>query len=269
MPGVNRRDETAGCVMSALRPTDGYLSARFQYSREASLANGSSANPNSAVQINFILAFNAFLFGLLYGIQQIVREFPIFRRERMVSLGIVPYVLSKMAVLVPILVIAEILMVAILRIFGRLPSSGFGVYGQILLTLWLTAFAALALSLLMSALVSTVAQSSEILPLPIMPQVYFSGAILAIPSMGVVGRVLSNLMISRWSFEALGRVTDLDTLFANNTSPEGGPIGRALQLQYQESFSRNPVQNWLILLVFIVVPLLLTCLVLKRKTAVK
>src|SRR5256885_2282289 len=49
VPGVNRRDETAGCEMSTLRPADGYLSSMLQYSREASLANGSNANPNSRV----------------------------------------------------------------------------------------------------------------------------------------------------------------------------------------------------------------------------
>ena len=51
-----------------------------------------------------------------------------------------------------------------------------------------------------------------------MPQVLFSGAILAVPSMNIVGEFLSALMITRWSFEALGRSADLNNLFANGVS---------------------------------------------------
>ena len=66
----------------------------------------------------------------------------------------------------------------------------------------------------------------------------------------------------RWSFEALGQITNLDTQFRADISR----IGPGLAMQYGDRFRRNPVQNWLILLVFIVEPIILTCLVLKRKT---
>jgi len=40
---------------------------------------GNSAAP---LQILFLIALSAFIFGLLFGVQEIVKEFPIFRRER-------------------------------------------------------------------------------------------------------------------------------------------------------------------------------------------
>jgi hypothetical protein len=46
-------------------------------------------------------------------------------------------------------------------------------------------------------------------------------------------------------------------------------IGPGLALQYGDSFSRDLVQNWLILALFIVVPLVLTCVILKRKTTAR
>ncbi len=58
---------------------------------------------------------------------QIVTELPIFRRERRVNLRIGPYVMSKLAVLVPFLVGVDVVMLGILRAFDRLPSAGWGV----------------------------------------------------------------------------------------------------------------------------------------------
>ncbi|HYX50634.1 MAG TPA: ATP-binding cassette domain-containing protein, partial [Ktedonobacteraceae bacterium] len=47
----------------------------------------------------FIIAFMAVLFGVLNGTRAIVKELSIYRRERTVNLGIVPYVSSKVFVL--------------------------------------------------------------------------------------------------------------------------------------------------------------------------
>ena len=81
--------------------------------------------------------------------------------------------------------------------------------------------------------------------------------------MNAVGRALSSLMITRWCFEALGRSADLNNLFQNGTSP----IANATRLQFGDSFSRDVQQNWLILVVFMIVFFVLTCVVLWRKSA--
>jgi ABC-type multidrug transport system ATPase subunit/alpha-tubulin suppressor-like RCC1 family protein/CRP-like cAMP-binding protein len=221
---------------------------------------GNSAAP---LQILFLIAFSAFIFGLLFGVQEIVKEFPVFRRERMVNLGIIPYVLSKASVLAPLLTVLLIVMVAILKLTGRLPGGGVGLYAQLLLTLMLTGFVGLSLAFFTSALVATPQQATDMLSLWIMPQVLFGGALLAIPAMNAVGRIISVIAPVRWSFEALGQVAGLRDIFVNDTSR----IGPGLAIQYGDSFSRNPAQNWIILGVFIVVPLVLTCVVLARKTS--
>ncbi|MGN6362570.1 MAG: ATP-binding cassette domain-containing protein [Thermomicrobiales bacterium] len=227
-----------------------------------------SSNPNSAVQLLFLFAFTVYLLGLLYGFQEIVKELAIFRRERMVNLGIVPYVASKVVFFLPILVIGCCLMALILRVTGRLPASGFGVYGKLLVTASITALAGLAISLVLSAAVNTTDQAAQILAIFIMPQVLFSGSILAVPAMSLVGRGISAIMVCRWGFEAMGHITDLNTLFVNNTSQAGGSIGQALALQYGDSFSRNLLATWGIIVLFIVVPLILTCIILRQRTAV-
>src|SRR5258708_16043797 len=47
----------------------------------------------------FIMAFAAVMFGCINGAREIVKEDPIYRRERAVNLGIAPYMFSKITVL--------------------------------------------------------------------------------------------------------------------------------------------------------------------------
>jgi len=200
---------------------------------------------------------------LTYGLLQICTEFPIFFRERLVNLRILPYVGSKVAVLGPVLVLICILMLAVLRVFDRLPALGLDTYAEMSVTLILSAFAALALGLLTSALVSSPEQATIAMPMLCFPQVLFSGAILPVPIMAFVGRAMSVLMSDRWSFESLGHSAGLNALFANGASPLGPP----LLAQYGDSFSRPVVETWLIMTAFTVVFLAATCLVLKRKSS--
>ena len=222
-----------------------------------------TANSALALQILFLLSFSAFIFGLLFAIQEIVKEFPIFRRERFVNLGILPYVMSKLAILAPLLVVMLVVMIAILRVTGRLPSSGARVYGELFLTLVLTGLVGLGLALFTSALVHTTQQATDMLSVWIMPQVLFGGALLAVRQMGVVGRILSVIAPVRWSFEELGHAVDLTQHFQTDTSR----IGPGLAFEYANTFRRDPLQNWVILCLFIVLPIAFTCVVLKRRTA--
>src|SRR5207245_11656795 len=52
-----------------------------------------------AQKILFIMAFAAVLFGCINGSREIVKEAAIYRRERAVNLGIIPYMFSKIVVL--------------------------------------------------------------------------------------------------------------------------------------------------------------------------
>jgi energy-coupling factor transporter ATP-binding protein EcfA2 len=62
-----------------------------------------TVSPSTSVMIVFWIAFGGFFFGLTYGLLQICTELPIFRRERLTGVRLVPYVLSKIVVLLPML----------------------------------------------------------------------------------------------------------------------------------------------------------------------
>ena len=222
-----------------------------------------SANPSASIMILFWMAFGSFFFGLTYGLLQICVEFPIFFRERLVNLKIAPYVFSKVAILVPILIVVLLLMLVVLKVLLRLPDGGLDMYLPMAVTLFLGSFAALALGLLASAGVSKPDQATLALPMLCFPAVLFSGAILAIPVMAGVGQAIGIFMSNRWTFEALGKSAKLNDLFVNGDSPLGLPL---LQ-QYQDSFSRPVWESWVILGLFVVVTLGMTCVMLRLKSS--
>ncbi len=219
-------------------------------------------SPSATIMILYWVAFGSFFFGLTYGLLQIVTEIHIFQRERLVNLHIAPYVLSKVAVLAPILIVVNFAMIFVLRATDRLPAEGMDVYGPITITLLLDGLAAIALGLLASAAVTRPEQATLVLPLLCFPQVLFSGAMLPVPVMADVGEGISLFISDKWAFEALGKHVDLNTLFAEGNSP----LGRPLLDQYEGTFSGGAGGDWLVMAAFTVVALVGTWLVLLKKS---
>jgi ABC-type multidrug transport system ATPase subunit len=217
-------------------------------------------SPGATVMILFWIAFGGFFFGLTYGLLQICTEIAILRRERLAGLGITPYVAAKAGVLLPLLAVADALMLVVLRALDRLPPADGATYGALFVTLLLTSATGLALGLLISAIVNHPSQATMALPMLCFPQVLFVGAILPVPVMAVAGRGLSYAMSNRWAFEALGHSLGVAGLWARGRSPLGPP----LLASYGTTFSRPVAVDWAILACFTALFLVLTYVVLAR-----
>jgi ABC-type transport system involved in multi-copper enzyme maturation permease subunit len=152
-------------------------------------------------------------------------------------------VLSKVAVLAPLLLAMSVIMIVVLRLFDRLPEASLGTYAVLTVTLLLDALAALALGLLTSAAVTGPAQATIALPMLCFPQVLFSGAILPVPIMATIGKAVSYLMADRWAFEGLGHELGLNRLLGEG----GSPLGPPLLAEYGDTFSRGTWIAWTIL----------------------
>jgi hypothetical protein len=186
-------------------------------------------------QMVFWIAFAGFFFGITYGLLQIVGEMAVFRRERFAGLRVGAYVLSKVAVLTPVLALVSGTLLGVLRVLDRLPALGWRTYGALFFTLFLESVAALALGLLASAAVADAAQATLALPMLCFPQVLFAGAIVPVPQMALVGRAISYGMTTRWAFEALGRILPLD--------PSAGPA----LTPFASAFTGSAVAGWLLM----------------------
>ncbi|MEU5777998.1 ATP-binding cassette domain-containing protein [Streptomyces venezuelae] len=217
-------------------------------------------SPAASAMVLFWIAFGAFFFGLAYGLPQICGELAVVRRERRTVLRLWPYLLAKLTVLGPVLLLADALLLVVLRALDRLPSAELAVHASLFVTTALASFAALALGLCCSALVSEPSQAALVLPLLCFPQVLFSGAFVPVPGMAAGGRWISVAMTNRWAFEALGSGAGLEELWRG-----GGAEGRALLDSYGETFGHPAWVGWVILAGCAVALLVVAWLVLRRR----
>jgi ABC-type multidrug transport system ATPase subunit len=217
-------------------------------------------SPSSMVMVGFWVVFAAFFFGLTYGLLQIVTERSILHRERLVGLRPGAYLASKATILGPFLAVVVAAMLAVLRVFDRLPDRPLATYASIGTGLLLCALAALGLGLLTSAIVSTASQATLALPMLCFPAVLFSGAILPVHLMAGAGAGLSVAIPSRWAFEAIGHDLGARRILAGG----GSPLGQPLLDSYGDAGALPTGSYWLVLALFAVAFLGATWAVLAR-----
>ena len=218
-------------------------------------------DPTSILMIIFWITFGSFFFGLTYGLLQIVTERTILRREHLVGLRLGPYLLSKLAVLLPFLIVVNITMLVVLRVLDRLPAASLSTYVSVTITLALGAAAALTLGLLASAAVDNPSQATLALPMLCFPAVLFSGAILPVHVMAQVGKWISAVIPVRWAFEAVGRDLEIRELLLGG----GSPLGPPLVASYGEAGLDPIATYWSYLAAFAVVFLVGAWMILRRK----
>ncbi|MET9896319.1 ATP-binding cassette domain-containing protein [Streptomyces sp. NPDC006465] len=235
--------------------------AMFAVLFRAGAFDPASPDPGSTAMIMFWIAFGAFFFGLTYGLLQICAELPVLRREWSAGLRVGPYIASKLTTMLPVLAVADALLLAVLRALDRLPSAGWDTYGSLFVSSVLASAAALALGLLASAAVSEPGQATLMLPLLCFPQVLFSGAFVPVPRMTGSGEAISWAMTNRWAFEALGSGVGLESLWRAG----GSPLGPPLLASYGDSFGHPASRGWVALAAFALLFMALTWVVLVRK----
>jgi hypothetical protein len=145
---------------------------------------------------------NAMLVGALAQMREISKDKDIYRRERLVNLGIAPYVLSKVWVAAVLALYQAIWWVSIRYLAVDMPGGMETVTG-IYVTVVLVTFAGMMLGLFASAIAPSEDSVALIVALLIVPQVLFSGAHLPVHKMNPIVRQQMDIMPSRWAFEAL------------------------------------------------------------------
>jgi len=225
---------------------------------------GSGLNAQRAF---FLIAFIAVLFGVLNGTRAIVKEVSIYRRERAVNLGIVPYVLSKILVLGVFALFQSAVLLLIVEIFEPLQQSIFlPVLLEVYISLALTAVAGLMLGLTASAFAPNEDSANSLLPFILIPQLVFAGVEIALKDW--ILQIPAAIFPFRWAMVALGSTAGVhsdkvggDKLFGNDPTYHG-----TLFSTFSQADATNRVLlAWAVLVVIIVVLTTLTCIGLKRK----
>ena len=217
-------------------------------------------NMESTKSACFILVCAAIWGGLFNSIQAVVKERKSIRRDYVSgALRIGCYTLSRTMIQMGLCAFQSA--VLCLSFYGvhwayktELPSQGL-VFGSAILeyyiTLFLVVFAADALGLCISCIVKNEQLASQLSPYILIVQLLFSGVLF---TMEGAASSVSALMLSRWGMEALGSISNLN--------------GLPLRIQGEFPMISHPADDaflftgehlkmvWLILLVFVMVPVI-------------
>jgi ABC transport system ATP-binding/permease protein len=220
-----------------------------------------------AQKVLFIMAFATVLFGCINGAREIVKEAAIYNRERAVNLGILPYMFSKIVVLGLLCLFQSAILTFVVELGeplqqGILLSPILETY----ITLSLTSLAGLMIGLTISAIAPNNDRAISLVPIILLPQVIFSGAI--IPLKDWFTQILATIFPTRWAMAALGSSIGLhadtvggDRLFGNDYTYHS----TLFSIYSQSEAAQRLFLSWGALGALIVVLMLVVGFFLKRK----
>jgi ABC-type multidrug transport system ATPase subunit/pSer/pThr/pTyr-binding forkhead associated (FHA) protein len=190
------RDRSAMILMLVAAPAVGALDlvlAPVMGKAPFDPVKGNAAN--GAITL-FLLSLFALLVGGMSQMREFVKESDIYRRERLVNLRILPYVVSKVWVAL-ILAFWHALAYAVLHYIAfKMPGGAAGFF-QVYITLVLAVMTGMMLGLFASAIAPNAASAPMTLIMLIVPLIVLSGALAPVPP------AVSQIASTRWAFQGL------------------------------------------------------------------
>ncbi|MCO5989557.1 ATP-binding cassette domain-containing protein [Actinoallomurus spadix] len=176
--------------------------------------NGQAAN------LLLILCIGGCLTGAANAVRELVKERPIYQRERAVGLSRSAYLASKLLVL-GLITIGQGIVLTLVAMLG-VKTHDKGVITtpltELVLAIALLSFTAMALGLLISALVKTSEMTMPLLVMSTLVQVVFCGALVHLDGKPVLEQ-LSWLVPARWALAAMAGTLDAGQLIPHRDTP--------------------------------------------------
>ncbi|MBI5242840.1 MAG: ABC transporter permease [Elusimicrobia bacterium] len=159
-------------------------------------------NQEAAPQTYFIMSVAAVWMGCMNACTAIVQERQIYMRERMFSLNLWAYLLSKMSVLS---VMGAAQSVLLLATQGQLMHLKDSMFAHVLFFVILSAtnITACGLGLLISAVAQTSHGAVVAVPILLIPQAIFSEVLLQQNIKNQIPSLIEKLTLTKWCYEAL------------------------------------------------------------------
>jgi ABC-type multidrug transport system ATPase subunit len=148
--------------------------------------------------VHFLMVVAAVWFGCNNAARDIVGEWAVFQRERMVSLKLPSYLFAKVTVLGLISVLQCLVLFGIVYAACGLRAP----FGEVYLSLLLASQAGAALGLLISAFSRTTETAIAFLPIPLLFMILLGGGIKPLHEMTPAAETIAMAFPSRWAFEA-------------------------------------------------------------------
>ena len=184
----------------------------------------------------FFMATATLFLGGFVASRSIAEERAVFMRERLVNLGLVPYVLSKVCVLGLFSVAQAASLTLIITSSVDFPDGN-----ETILTvgaiLFMTNLVAVGMGLAHFSLAANGLQATLVLVVLLIPQLVLGGAVVPLSRIEEPAKSMSNGMINRWSVSLLGYTTDINARL-DNQLPRNDFSGQ---------FDIDPERYWMIL----------------------
>jgi ABC transport system ATP-binding/permease protein len=150
--------------------------------------------------IHFLMVVAAVWFGCNNAVRDVVGEWLIYQRERMVSLRLPSYTFSKLSVLCVICLFQCLCMLSIVYLACDLRGD----FWTFTLILWLASMVGAAIGLLISSapFCRTTESAIALLPIVLLPMIGLGGGIHPLNKMSTPAQAISNLVATRWAYEA-------------------------------------------------------------------
>ena len=178
---------------------------------------------HDAALILFFAMIATLWFGCGNAAQEIVKELPMFRRERLIGLGRHEYLISKFVSLTRITIVQCLFLYAVMQVSaGGIAGSP----GWQIAALVGTSFASVGLGLAISAFSRTILQAVMLVPLVLIPQILFSGFTPPAGDMSTGPYVISRMMPS----SATQSIMDVSLFWKKQ-------IAGAMRVDYPTAFS--------------------------------
>jgi ABC-type multidrug transport system ATPase subunit len=187
-------------VLFALAPFLGALNFLLWRRETFDAVKGDSVD---ALNLFFMLTIVTLLVGSLGSVREIVKEQAIYKRERMVCVQVLPYVMSKVFIGLCFALYSS----AALFLF-QIASVDFSYLsltevGQLYVPVLLATFSGVMIGLVVSASSPTEERAMLLIIAVIIPQFLLSGGLLPIKDLGGVGPFLTMPATAKWAYASL------------------------------------------------------------------
>ena len=154
---------------------------------------------NATAMTCFLLGLTGLWCGCSNAVREIVGEWAIYRRERMVNLKLPSYIASKFVVLMGLSAIQCFILLVMVYLANGLE----GLFPGMFVILMLSSAVGIAIGLAVSALARTSEFAVTMLPVVILPMIMLGGALQPLDKMNGFVRFCSQTIPVRWTFESL------------------------------------------------------------------
>jgi len=196
---IIRRDRTGLILLFAVAPILGAIDL-IAWPRD--ILSPATGIADRTMTMLFLATINPFLVGGLSSVREIVKEAAIYKRERMVTLKVLPYLLSKVWVAFLFSLYNAAAFLAFKLIAIDMSTAGTVGIAALYGTFVLASLSGAMWGLVLSAWARREEQVMMLIVLVVVVQIVFSGGILPLKNLGPAGTVLGSITSSKWVFQA-------------------------------------------------------------------